>query len=248
MDHVWNLHIYCFPRRKGMLINNLFAFIGGSLMGLSKICRSFEMMIMGRFIIGAYCGECSTSLLKSQLWIWTTHCIMSSTSVWSIFFSLCRISIRFNTDVCGWDCPNKSARGTGYAAPTGYSHWYSYSTGMWAQVIKALMHEPKVSSLICKPLSSSIASISLCRFWVWSHCWAARTYGPSFWVSPLCQLFSRCHFCLSAPRVPDSSILSAVRSTRPREVGWRLMEEYIEFWWIDVYFFYLMHQLWHLQA
>lgn len=45
-----------------MLINNLFAFIGGSLMGLSKICRSFEMMILGRFIIGAYCGKCSTSL------------------------------------------------------------------------------------------------------------------------------------------------------------------------------------------
>uniref|UniRef100_A0A8C6U1B8 Solute carrier family 2, facilitated glucose transporter member 4 n=1 Tax=Neogobius melanostomus TaxID=47308 RepID=A0A8C6U1B8_9GOBI len=42
--------------RNSMLINNLFAFIGGSLMGLSKLCRSFEMMIMGRFIIGAFCG------------------------------------------------------------------------------------------------------------------------------------------------------------------------------------------------
>lgn len=40
-----------------MLINNMFAFIGGSLMGLSKLCRSFEMMILGRFVIGAYCGE-----------------------------------------------------------------------------------------------------------------------------------------------------------------------------------------------
>lgn len=41
-----------------MLANNMFAFIGGSLMGLSKLCRSFEMMILGRFIIGAYCGGC----------------------------------------------------------------------------------------------------------------------------------------------------------------------------------------------
>lgn len=40
-----------------MLINNLFAFIGGSMMGMSKLCRSFEMMILGRFIIGAYCGK-----------------------------------------------------------------------------------------------------------------------------------------------------------------------------------------------
>uniref|UniRef100_A0A8C7WPG1 Solute carrier family 2, facilitated glucose transporter member 4 n=1 Tax=Oryzias sinensis TaxID=183150 RepID=A0A8C7WPG1_9TELE len=42
--------------RKAMLLNNLFAFIGGSMMGMSKLCRSFEMMILGRFIIGAYCG------------------------------------------------------------------------------------------------------------------------------------------------------------------------------------------------
>ncbi|KAG7243406.1 hypothetical protein INR49_011863 [Caranx melampygus] len=46
-------------RRKAMLINNLLAFIGGSMMGLSKLCRSFEMMIFGRFVIGAYCGLAS---------------------------------------------------------------------------------------------------------------------------------------------------------------------------------------------
>ncbi|XP_041635443.1 solute carrier family 2, facilitated glucose transporter member 4-like [Cheilinus undulatus] len=46
-------------RRKAMLINNLFAFIGGSLMGMSKLCQSFEMMILGRFVIGAYCGLAS---------------------------------------------------------------------------------------------------------------------------------------------------------------------------------------------
>ncbi|XP_057711329.1 solute carrier family 2, facilitated glucose transporter member 4-like isoform X2 [Corythoichthys intestinalis] len=46
-------------RRKAMLINNLLAFLGGSLMGLSKLCRSFEMLILGRFVIGAYCGLAS---------------------------------------------------------------------------------------------------------------------------------------------------------------------------------------------
>lgn len=50
----------CFSsRRKAMLINNLVAFVGGSMMGMAKVCRSFEMMILGRFIIGAYCGEMS---------------------------------------------------------------------------------------------------------------------------------------------------------------------------------------------
>ncbi|KAL4631480.1 solute carrier family 2, facilitated glucose transporter member 4 [Arapaima gigas] len=46
-------------RRKAMLINNLLAFIGGGMMGMSKISRSFEMMILGRFVIGAYCGLAS---------------------------------------------------------------------------------------------------------------------------------------------------------------------------------------------
>ncbi|XP_019733101.1 solute carrier family 2, facilitated glucose transporter member 4 isoform X3 [Hippocampus comes] len=46
-------------RRKAMLINNLLAFMGGTLMGLSKVCRSFEMLILGRLVIGAYCGLAS---------------------------------------------------------------------------------------------------------------------------------------------------------------------------------------------
>ncbi|KAM9501016.1 solute carrier family 2, facilitated glucose transporter member 4-like [Clarias gariepinus] len=46
-------------RRKAMLINNLLAFIGGGLMALSKLSKSFEMMILGRFTIGAYCGLAS---------------------------------------------------------------------------------------------------------------------------------------------------------------------------------------------
>lgn len=61
------LHFLTFlniSRRKAMLVNNMFAFIGGSLMGLSKLCRSFEMTILGRFIIGAYCGECLLLKLK----------------------------------------------------------------------------------------------------------------------------------------------------------------------------------------
>lgn len=46
-----------------MLINNVLAFIGGGLMGMSKISRSFEMMILGRFTIGAYCGKHSLFFL-----------------------------------------------------------------------------------------------------------------------------------------------------------------------------------------
>lgn len=42
-----------------MLINNLVALVGGGLMGLSLVCRSFEMVIIGRLIIGVFCGLCT---------------------------------------------------------------------------------------------------------------------------------------------------------------------------------------------
>ena len=46
-------------------------------------------------------------------------------------FPLCRISIRLDTHVRGWDSSYKFARGTGHAAPTGYCHWHSDSAGIW---------------------------------------------------------------------------------------------------------------------
>lgn len=39
-----------------MLMMNLLAFVAAVLMGFSKLGKSFEMLILGRFIIGVYCG------------------------------------------------------------------------------------------------------------------------------------------------------------------------------------------------
>lgn len=39
-----------------MLMMNLLAFLSAVLMGFSKLGKSFEMLILGRFIIGVYCG------------------------------------------------------------------------------------------------------------------------------------------------------------------------------------------------
>lgn len=39
-----------------MLMVNLLAFMSAVLMGFSKLGKSFEMLILGRFIIGVYCG------------------------------------------------------------------------------------------------------------------------------------------------------------------------------------------------
>ncbi|XP_038677770.1 solute carrier family 2, facilitated glucose transporter member 1-like [Scyliorhinus canicula] len=45
-----------FGRRNSMLMVNVLAFIGGAMMGFSKLLKSFEMIILGRMIIGLYCG------------------------------------------------------------------------------------------------------------------------------------------------------------------------------------------------
>lgn len=39
-----------------MLMINLLAFVSAVLMGFSKLAKAFEMLILGRFLIGMYCG------------------------------------------------------------------------------------------------------------------------------------------------------------------------------------------------
>ncbi|XP_073540912.1 solute carrier family 2, facilitated glucose transporter member 3-like [Phyllobates terribilis] len=48
-----------FGRRNSMLLVNIAALVGGALMALSKIAWSFEMLIIGRFIIGIFSGFCT---------------------------------------------------------------------------------------------------------------------------------------------------------------------------------------------
>lgn len=48
-----------FGRRRSMLLANILALLGGGLMGLSSMSRSFEMVIIGRFVIGVFCGLCT---------------------------------------------------------------------------------------------------------------------------------------------------------------------------------------------
>jgi len=43
-------------RKGGLLFNNVFALIGAALEGLSMMANSYEMLIVGRFVIGINCG------------------------------------------------------------------------------------------------------------------------------------------------------------------------------------------------
>lgn len=43
-------------RRNSMLFANILAFVAAALMGFSKMARSWEMLIVGRFVVGLYSG------------------------------------------------------------------------------------------------------------------------------------------------------------------------------------------------
>ncbi|XP_077026060.1 solute carrier family 2, facilitated glucose transporter member 3 isoform X1 [Tamandua tetradactyla] len=53
------LFVNRFGRRNSMLIVNLLAISGGCLMGFCKIAQSVEMLIIGRLVIGLFCGLCT---------------------------------------------------------------------------------------------------------------------------------------------------------------------------------------------
>ncbi|XP_071331246.1 solute carrier family 2, facilitated glucose transporter member 1a [Trachinotus anak] len=50
------LFVNHFGRRNSMLMANVLAFIAAAFMGFSKLAASFEMLIIGRFIVGLYSG------------------------------------------------------------------------------------------------------------------------------------------------------------------------------------------------
>lgn len=53
------LFVNRFGRRNSMLIVNLLAIAGGCLMGFCKIAESVAMLILGRLVIGLFCGLCT---------------------------------------------------------------------------------------------------------------------------------------------------------------------------------------------
>ncbi|KAM4587875.1 solute carrier family 2, facilitated glucose transporter member 1 [Odontesthes bonariensis] len=50
------LFVNRFGRRNSMLMSNILAFIAAAMMGFSKMASSWEMLIIGRFVVGLYSG------------------------------------------------------------------------------------------------------------------------------------------------------------------------------------------------
>lgn len=53
-----HFHLFlCHSRKGGLLLNNLLGIAGGIILGVTKSTNFYELLILGRFIIGVNCGE-----------------------------------------------------------------------------------------------------------------------------------------------------------------------------------------------
>ena len=48
-------HLLC--RKGGLLLNNIVGILGATAMGFSQLAESYELLIMGRYLIGVNCGK-----------------------------------------------------------------------------------------------------------------------------------------------------------------------------------------------
>lgn len=53
-----------FGRKGGLLLNNILGISGACLMGSTKMVASYEMLFLGRFVIGINCGELITPIAR----------------------------------------------------------------------------------------------------------------------------------------------------------------------------------------
>ena len=49
--------IFDFNRKGGLLLNNVVGILGALAMGASKVSELYELLIMGRYLIGVNCGK-----------------------------------------------------------------------------------------------------------------------------------------------------------------------------------------------
>ena len=54
MNVSFNFHFY---RKGGLLLNNVVGILGALAMGASKVSELYELLIMGRYLIGVNCGK-----------------------------------------------------------------------------------------------------------------------------------------------------------------------------------------------
>lgn len=112
-----------------MLVNTVFGIVGTVLMACSKFGRSYEMLIIGRFIIGFHCGE-------FIVFFFSNHPKLIKYKCWTCFSLYC-----FSLRVIHWAGPFVQCRGFTFQnqgshwhhQPVGCHYWVAHSSGSRAE-------------------------------------------------------------------------------------------------------------------
>lgn len=120
----WSILLFC--RVKGMLMINVLAVAAGLLMGLCKAWKPHIMVIMGRAVMGFYCGMFKYFLSPS------VNTVLSYIVIVYRYLRLIacfRVVIWFSANVHWRNCTQEVQRCSGSLTPVGCCHWYSNQPG-----------------------------------------------------------------------------------------------------------------------
>lgn len=153
-----------------MLLVNVLAFTGGLLMAFSKAAKAVEMLIIGRFVIGVFCGLCTgfVPMYISEV---------SPTSVRGAFGTLNQLGIVVGILVAQ----------VGLLQPDPTLGWGKEGfTCHQVSSVWILSHWGAGEELKClKPLL--FLFYSRCRSLDWRRSWAQKDFGQCFWGSRFSQ-------------------------------------------------------------
>lgn len=181
-----------------MLINNILALLGGGLMGLSTLSGSFEMIIIGRLIIGVFCGLCTglTPMYVGEI---------SPTDVRGAFGTLHQLGVVIGilvAQVQGCDMV--------FTWPIICLHWvlfWDYSFLLNRNKTSLIHHK---SFIPCCPCFRSLVS---------SFCWAPTPCGLCSWLWLSSLLCCRASCCPSVLKAHATCSLSSTRRRRQEKVS-----------------------------
>lgn len=170
-----------------MLLVNILAFAGGTLMAFSKMAKAVEMLIIGRFVIGLFCGLCTgfVPMYISEV---------SPTSLRGAFGTLNQLGIVVGILVAqvSMTQPDPALRGTeGWGGVRCYSMWPCHTHWGGGEELGSIS-------------ITLFLSNSWCRSLAWRESWGLKHFGRCFWGSRCSQQSCSAWLFFSALRAPVS--------------------------------------------
>lgn len=132
--------MFLFPRKKTMLLNNVFLLSSSLLALLSRTAKSFEMIISSRFLVGINAGTVDIFYLQMQFHKWTLYILPLRLLVSSWYYYkpsslfLFRHQYECTAHVFWWECTEALTRGCVPVLSCLHFFWPGVGTGGQSEV------------------------------------------------------------------------------------------------------------------